>query len=109
MAVTKRTPAANTSTAAADRSIKPTLGFINVGIKTEKGKSVRIDSIRLMDGNEVHMQIFAGLNATRAGDEKLGEVESDAMKIKRLESFINVLEISFNPSRTTEDNKIALF
>lgn len=99
-------PAAANST---ERSIKATLGFINVGIKTAAGKSVRIDSIRLMDGNEVHQQIFNGLNMLRVGDEKLAQNESDSEKIKRLESFIKLLDISFNPSRTSEDNKIALF
>lgn len=109
MAVVKRnaasTPAANT----AERSIKATLGFLNVGIKTAAGKSVRIDSIRLLEGNEVHTQIFNGLNLQRAGDDKIAEAETDAEKVKRLESFIALLEISFNPSRTSEDNKIALF
>lgn len=109
MAVVKRNTAAAPAANTAERSIKATLGFINVGIKTAAGKSVRIDSIRLMEGNEVHQQIFNGLAMQRTGDDKLAEAESDAEKIKRLENFISILEISFNPSRTSEDNKIALF
>lgn len=112
-----------TSTRGAAKPAKAILGYINIGINTNKPGDVRrVDSIRLMEGNPLHEVIFAGLNAEREDDPKFevpeGASQKDIAKLEeqrkalladRLAGFISKLNVSFNPSRTDADSDLIAF
>lgn len=112
-----------TSTRGAAKPTKAILGYINIGINTNKPGDVRrVDSIRLMEGNPLHEVIFAGLNAEREDDPKfdvpegatkkqIAELEDQrkALLAERLAGFISKLNVSFNPSRTDADSDLINF
>ena len=113
MAVISSNTAA-TSARAAGGSTKRILGYLNIALPTANGADKRrLDSIRLYEGNELHEQVFAGLNATRDGDDKLlkgkAPEEREALMRQRLENLQKILHISFNPSRTEAENELVLF
>lgn len=112
-----------TSTRGAAKPAKAVLGYINIGINTNKPGDVRrVDSIRLMEGNPLHEVIFAGLNAEREDDPAFaipeGASQKDIAKLEeqrkalladRLAGFISKLNVSFNPSRTDADSDLINF
>ena len=87
---------------------KKTLGFINLNLPTAKGNPIRVDAVRLMEGNKTHEQVAAYLGCTRPGDEKLSVDELAAEKARRLSEFTKKLEFSFNPTRTDEESLLDL-
>ena len=93
----------------AEREAKKTLGFININMATTSDKPIRVEAIRLMEGNSVHEQIARGLSVTRPGDEKLNAEERAAMAEQRLANLIKLLNITFNPARTEQDSTLADF
>jgi len=113
----------DTRGAQASRKGPAVLGYVNIGIATAiPGDQRRVDSIRLMEGNPLHELIFAGLNATREGDDTFevpaGATEKERAKIEearknllaeRLAGFQSKLVISFNPARTDATSELVSF
>jgi hypothetical protein len=112
-----------TSTRGAAKNKPAVLGYINIGLNTNKPGDVRrVDSIRLMEGNALHEVIFQGLNAEREGDPEFVvpegasdkviadlEAKRKALLAERLAGFISKLNVSFNPSRTDADSDLIQF
>lgn len=110
MAVTKnRETAAPATTQRAEREVKKTLGFLNINVATAVGNPIRVEAVRLMEGNKVHEQIAQGLSVTRPGDEKLSPEERAKVAEERLANLISLLNITFNPTRTEEESVLANF
>lgn len=111
MAVTRqsdRNTAAAPARAEGTAASKKTLGFINLNLPTAKGNPIRVDAVRLLEGNKTHEQLAAYLGCTRPGDEKLNAEELAAEKTRRLGEFTAKLEFSFNPTRTDEESMLDL-
>lgn len=104
----KNTTAAPARTENTSAAGKKTLGFINLNLPTAKGNPIRVDAVRLMEGNKTHEQIAQYLGCTRPGDEKLNADELAAEKARRLGEFTAKLEFSFNPTRTDEESLLDL-
>ena len=109
MAVVKRTEtAAPATTARNERAAKKTLGFVNINMRTKASNPIRVEAIRLMEGNRVHEQISDYLTL-KAPEFKGTEEEMVAEKARRLAHVIGQLDITFNPSRTDEEAELNLF
>lgn len=99
------------------------LGYVNVGIATTvPGEQRRVESIRLMDNNPLHVIIFNGLNLQREGDPSFevpeGATAKEIAKLEearknllaeRLAGFRDKLVLSFNPSRADADSSLVDF
>lgn len=109
MAVTKReetrTPA---TTARTEREAKKTLGFININMNTKASNPIRVEAIRLMEGNRVHEQI-ADYLTLKHPEFKGTDEEIVVEKARRLAHVISQLDITFNPTRTDEEAALNLF
>lgn len=123
------TRAKNTNQAAAqgaggnERKGPAVLGYVNIGINTNvPGDVRRVESIRLLDNNPLHVVIFNGLNATREEDPtfevpagasakeiKAIEEARKALLAERLAGFLSKLNVTFNPSRTEADSELINF
>jgi hypothetical protein len=109
MAVERKSqPAAASARADSNNATKKTLGFINLNLPTAKGNPIRVDAVRLIEGNKTHEQVAAYLGCTRPGDEKMSADELVAEKARRLSEFTTKLEFSFNPTRTDEESMLDL-
>lgn len=112
MAVERKNAGNNSNAAPATAegrgAVKKTLGFINLNLPTAKGTPIRVDAVRLLEGNKTHEQVAAYLGCTRPGDEKLTGDELAAEKARRLGEFTAKLEFSFNPTRTDEESLLDL-
>lgn len=111
MAVKKNeaTRPAPATTQRTEREGKKTLGFLNINMATRVGNPIRVEAIRLMEGNKTHEQIAMGLSVTREGDEKLSPEERARVAEERLANLVKLLNITFNPTRTEEESALADF
>lgn len=109
MAVTTRTPAAQPArTERTEREAKKTLGFININMNTKASNPIRVEAIRLMEGNRVHEQI-ADYLTLKHPEFKGTDEEIVVEKARRLAHVISQLDITFNPTRTDEESALNLF
>lgn len=110
MAVERKNTGTTAAPARAEggNAAKKTLGFLNLNLPTAKGNPIRVDAVRLIEGNKTHEQVAAYLGCTRPGDEKLTADELVAEKARRLGEFTAKLEFSFNPTRTDEESMLDL-
>lgn len=109
MAVTRTPAATNAQPARAQAAeAKKTLGFLNINVQTRVGNPIRVEAIRLMEGNKTHEQIEGYLTLKNPSFEGSPE-EVIAEKARRLQHVIGQLDITFNPTRTEEEAALNLF
>lgn len=110
MAVERKntTTAAPARTEGASTAGKKTLGFFNINIQTRSGNPIRVDAVRLMEGNKTHEQLAAYLSCTRAEDKDIKPEDLAAEKARRVLEVVAKMEFSFNPTRTDEESMLDL-
>jgi len=101
MAVTKRTTATtNSAQTNANQQWEKASAFLNIGLPTKSGETVRVDSIKLKASNVVHKQIIDRLsNPDLTAEER-------AAAMSRLK---DLLIIDFTVVRSDEEKELDLF